>query len=227
MIITIDGPTAGGKSTVAAEVAQRLGLYHLNSGLLYRSLAYVLVFKYHYDEHDLNHIREQDIHICIDSPALLYAYHDGVATITYKGENITPLLKDAKIDYYVSLISSQKIVRDALVAKQREIADQHGLVADGRDVGSYVFPQADYKFFLTATLPVRSERWRHDQEKRGNYFTQEQAEGQVRARDQKDEQRIISPLIVPSGAVVIDSTQLTMQQVVDYVIACVKGKDAV
>ncbi len=222
MIITIDGPTASGKSSVAGAVAQVLGFYHLNSGLLYRSLAYLLVTIRGYSEADLFLVKQDDILICMDSKLFSYTYQDGKISVSYNGSEITQFLKDSLIDYYVSLISSQALVRTAMVSKQHELAAMHNIVTDGRDVGSLVFPNAEYKFYLNASLPVRAERWRKDQFARGhNYFLAE-AESRIKDRDTRDETRKISPLVIPLGATVIDSTALTFQETVAKVLSYIQ-----
>lgn len=222
MVITIDGPTASGKSSVAGAVARVLGFYHLNSGLLYRSLAYLLVTVRGYSQDDLFLVKQDDILACMDSSLFLYTYQDGVICVRYNGQEITQFLKDSLVDYYVSLISSQALVRTAMVQKQHELALMHDIVTDGRDVGSLVFPMAQHKFYLTASLPVRAERWRKDQRARGHQFFLAEAESRIQDRDMRDETRKISPLIVPAGAVVIDSTELTFDQTVALVLSYIQ-----
>jgi len=215
MIITIDGPTASGKSTVAALIAKKLGFYHLNTGFLYRSLAYLLVNARGYSENALENVQEEDIRECVRSDFFSYSYDvQKDVCISYQGNDITRFLKDSSVDQYVAIISSQKFVREAMVEQQRALAKKYNLVIDGRDVGSLVFPQAHFKFYLTASLSVRAARWQKDQSIRGNIFTLEEAQERVHDRDIKDMSRKISPLAIPEGGIEIDNSQLTLDETV-------------
>ena len=222
MIITIDGPTASGKSTVAALIAKKLGFYHLNTGFLYRSLAYLLVTTRGYSESALENVKQEDIAECVRPDFFSYTY--GVqkdVCVSYKGTEITRFLKDSLVDRYVVLISPQKLVREAMVEQQRALAKKYNLVIDGRDVGSLVFPQANFKFYLTASLPVRAARWQKDQQARGNVFTLEEAQELVHDRDVKDMSRKISPLAVPVGGIEVDNSHLTLDETVQKLLSYV------
>ena len=220
MIITIDGPTASGKSTVAAAIAKKLGFYHLNTGLLYRSLSYLLVTKRGYSLTDLEHVRQEDIIECVRPDLFSYEYNEGRdVTILYDGTDITHFLKDSSVDQYVVIISPQKIVREAMVDQQRKLAEKYNLVIDGRDVGSHVFPHAEYKFYLTASLSVRAARWQKDQRARGHDYTIEETEAMISDRDLKDMQRHISPLVVSEGAITVDNSALTFNETVDLLLS--------
>ncbi len=215
MIITIDGPTASGKSTVAALIAKKLGFFHLNTGFLYRSLAYLLVTTRGYSEATLENVQHDDIVECVRSDFFSYTYDaQKDVCVSYKGVDITRFLKDSSVDHYVAIISPQKVVREAMVEQQRAVAKKYNLVIDGRDVGSLVFPHAHFKFYLTASLPVRAARWQKDQLARGNAFTLEEAQERVHDRDAKDMSRKISPLAVPEGGIEVDNSQMTLDETV-------------
>ena len=222
MIITIDGPTASGKSTVAALIAKKLGFYHLNTGFLYRSLAYLLVTTREYSESALENVRQEDIAECVRPDFFSYSYDTQKdVCVSYKGTDITRFLKDSLVDRYVAIISPQKVVREAMVGQQRALAKKYNLVVDGRDVGSLVFPQANFKFYLTASLLVRAARWQKDQLARGNVFTLEEAQELVHDRDVKDMSRKISPLAVPVGGIEVDNSQLTLDETVQKLLSYV------
>src|SRR5271157_5319036 len=155
MIITIDGPAASGKSSVAKDLAKKLGFYYLNTGLLYRAVAYILMQQ----KGSLDTILPQDLEFINQ---LTYRYHDNVPTVLYEGNDITPMLFSASLEQGASIVSSNKAVRDALLAFQRRIAQEHDVIADGRDCGSVVFPNAEYKFFLTADVDARTQRLMND-----------------------------------------------------------------
>ena len=138
--------------------------------------------------------------------------------------DITSYLKDRIIDQLASIVSVNMHVRHAVTAMQHTIAADHNIVTDGRDVGSIVFPQADYKFFVTASMQVRAERWRKDQEEKyGNYFSLQEAITIITDRDERDRTRMIAPLIVPVGAIVIDTSDMTIEQTIERILAYVRN----
>ncbi len=169
MIITIDGPVASGKSTVSRILAHRLSYYYLCSGLLYRTLSYVLITFRGYTLETLNQLKQEDIEYCFDETHFSYCYDKkNNEHIFFNDQDITSYLKAELIDKVASIVSINRQVRDAVTKKQHTIAAHHNIVTDGRDVGSVVFPQAEYKFFITASATIRAERWRKDQQKYGN-----------------------------------------------------------
>lgn len=221
MIITIDGPTASGKSTVARAVALKLQSYYIYSGLLFRALAYLLIKNKGYSIQALACPLSVDVQEIFDPMHFEYQYHDGKEQIIFDGVNITDHLKHSDIDRGASIVSTNSFVRDALLALQRHIARTQSVVVDGRDTGSVVFPHAEYKFFITASLKERARRWRLDQAKRGMVFTDEQACAAVAERDERDSSRALAPLTVPDGAVVIDSTDLSKDAVIELIMSIV------
>ena len=216
MIITIDGPVASGKSTVSRILTNKLGFYYLCSGLIYRAIAYLLVNNYGYTPETLANVRIEDLMQYVDSARLRYDYDDlSQERIFFDKGDITPYLKDKFIDQITSIVSVNKDVRKKVTAMQRDIASHYNIVTDGRDVGSVVFPYAEMKFFLTASVAVRAERWRKDQECYDNYFSADEAIRLITERDNRDKNRTIAPLIIPQDAVVIDTSALTVQQTVE------------
>jgi cytidylate kinase len=223
MIITIDGPTASGKSTTAQMLSHALGFFYLNSGFLYRALAYILMNNNGYTVKTIHDVTEKDIRtIALD--ALTYISDDGDNPhIYYKGNEITRHLKaSADIDQASSIISAKGEIRKALLEVQRIIGEKHDLVIDGRDTGSVVFPYADFKFYLTAPLQVRARRWMHDQSLRGRTIKFEDALQQLRMRDERDMKRPIAPLKVPEGAIVIDNEAYTLEETVQLMYNIIK-----
>lgn len=216
MIITIDGPVASGKSTISRILADNLEYYYLCSGLIYRAIAYLLVDRYGYTPETLASVRIEDLMECADPQRLQYSY-DGLSQerIFFDHEDITIYLKDKFIDNITSIVSVNKDVRKMVTALQRDIADNYNVVIDGRDVGSVVFPNAQLKFFVTASVAVRAERWRKDQERYNNFVSLEEAVRLITERDERDKNRTIAPLIVPKNAIVIDTSDLTIDQAVE------------
>lgn len=223
MVITFDGPSASGKSTVAQKVADTLGFYYLNTGFLYRALTYVLTYVYGLSQDQLLDLSQAQLDAVNFFSRLHYSYAPATGVvITYDDQVITPYLKDAAIDQLVSLISPQAVVRITMAALQRKIAHNHSCVAEGRDVGTVVFPHATYKFYITASLEVRAQRWQEMQKKFGYHFSLQEAQKEVAARDYKDQCRAHSPLKKPEGAYEIDTSNKTIEQVVVEVVAIIK-----
>jgi cytidylate kinase len=227
MIITIDGPAASGKSTIARALAQRLGYYYLNSGLLYRAVAYLVTQIYGYTKKRLEEeITHQELLRMVEATPLVYTYdQEEQEKVWLADANITPFLKDSSFDSLASLVSCQKTVRVFLHQLQISLALHHDLVADGRDCGSTVFPYADHKFYLTASLPVRATRWRADQAKRGHTYTLDESLAALNERDKRDLSRQHAPLQVPEKALVIDSSKLSIDQVLELLIQTIQKKE--
>lgn len=213
MIITIDGPAASGKSTIARIIAQKQGMVHLNTGLLYRALAFLLHDSIFSSENML--FEEKVITECL---AHINYVYDNYASIYYKGRDITAHLKNATCDIAASRISEEKQIREAVNFFARDFAKVHTIIADGRDCGTVVFPDAEYKFFITATCDIRAVRWQNDQKSRGVVCDLEQALHLLQERDARDTQRVIAPLRVPSDARVIDTSALSIESVVKMII---------
>lgn len=216
MIITIDGPASSGKSSVARLLAEKLGYYYYCSGLLYRACGYVLKYYAGCSKHRLETVSPEIVSLYCNVHRLVYKYTiiEG-ARIFFDQEDITIHLKTPEIDQCASMVSANNAVRIEIMTIQRYIADNNPMmVADGRDMGSVAFPQAEYKFFLTASVYERARRWHADQEKRGIVVTYDDALKALSERDQRDTVRAHAPLVVPADAITIDSTDMTLQQTV-------------
>ncbi|MBN2267454.1 MAG: (d)CMP kinase [Candidatus Babeliaceae bacterium] len=212
MIITIDGPVASGKSSVAKRLADKLGFYYLYTGLLYRGLAYLLVTKFGYSDEELKKPRSADIDAIVNNPSFQYHYDTGIPTIMFNGENITPYLKTAEVDHWSSISSADPYVRQSVLHHQIELGKKYNLVVDGRDTGTIVFPHATIKIFLTAAPEVRAKRWQQDQMKAGKKFTFADALTAINERDQRDITRPHSPLIPATDAIIIDNSDMSIEE---------------
>ncbi len=225
MIITIDGPTASGKSTAARELSNKLGYNHLSTGLLYRGLAYLLTTMSDYNEANIDHPSQEEVVDFLDSDKFSYFEdEDGKGHISWDGKDITQFLKTPEMDKAASLVSTNPMVREQLLEYQRWFADKNDVVVDGRDLGSVVYPHADVKFFLTATPEARAIRWQQDQEKKGNSFTLEQAMEKVNDRDNRDRERAVCPLIQPIDAIIVDNTELSPEQTLEAMMVIIQQK---
>ncbi|HBL98854.1 TPA: (d)CMP kinase [Candidatus Dependentiae bacterium] len=214
MVVTIDGPVASGKSTVAKRLASELGFYYLYTGLLYRAIAYVLVHHKGYSDQELKAPLQADLDDILKDGRLDYSYEANEPAVYFDGENITPYLKTREIDGWSSLSSADPRVRHAIFEMQVRIGKLYNVVADGRDTGSVVFPDALCKFYLTAEPRVRALRWQQDQAKAGVSYTLDECERIVNERDQRDITRVHSPLIQAVGAHRIDNSNLSIDETV-------------
>lgn len=219
MIITIDGPASSGKSTVARSLAKKLNFYYLNTGLLYRAVAYLLINQCAYEHNKLRNPDISDLNNIIDKNRLIYEYdQDKKEQVIFDGQDITQFLKTSFIDEGASIVSTSKVVRDLLLNVQRVAAQKFDLVADGRDTGSVVFPEADIKIYLSASEKVRAERWRAEQEKNGNLFSGEESKNIIDDRDKRDKEREVAPLVIPEDAIFVDNSKLDIQETLERII---------
>tara|TARA_Y100000385_G_C13094968_1_gene640744 strand:- start:673 stop:1329 length:657 start_codon:yes stop_codon:yes gene_type:complete len=196
--IAIDGPAASGKSTVARKLAERLGLIMINTGAMYRAIAWATIQR-DVDVHDPDAVVAM-----LDEIDLACGVRDGGSTIVIDGVDPGEALREDAVNLLVSAVAAISEVRVLLVAKQREYLTLGSLVMEGRDIGSVVFPDTPYKLYIDASEEVRMAR--------------RSAEGLadvVSKRDAEDSKRKVSPLIVAHGAVVIDSSEMSIDEVVE------------
>ncbi len=211
MIITIDGPTASGKSTVARLLAKELNYYYLYTGLLYRALAYLLMNEHGYTLETIAHPDMNIVDQILDRKRLVYRYDaSDRERIFFEKKDITPYLKGNRVGQAASIVSTNPEVRERLNILLRAITDNYDVVIDGRDAGSVVFPKADVKFFLTASEDERALRWKTQQEKRGENVTLQDAKESVSSRDHRDATRKTAPLTIPEGAHTIDNSNMSI-----------------
>ena len=205
-VITIDGPAASGKSSIARLVAQRLGRTYVNTGNMYRAMTWA-VLQTGIDPQDAAAVRTAAASIVIDSPVV-----EGKTQVSIAGRSLTDTeLNSDPVNRAVSLIARVNEVRERLVADQRALVALGPLIMEGRDIGSVVFPDSPHKIYIDASEEVRASR-------RG---AQGHAD-QIAERDRLDKQRKNSPLVIPAGATVIDNSHITLDQAVEQVIATLK-----
>ncbi len=214
MIITIDGPSISGKTSIARMLAQHLGYDYLASGLLFRGLAYILVHQFNYHESQLYHPQLVDVQAALSPSNFNYMYccQKG-ERLLWKEKDITAVLSDPLIGKYASIIGTNQDVRIELAQLQHTLAEGKNVVTDGRDAGSVIFPHALIKFFLTASSEVRANRWQKNQKLIGREIPYEQALNEINERDERDANRRVAPLRIADGAIVIDSSDLSQEQV--------------
>lgn len=221
--ITIDGPVAGGKSTIGRMLAKKIGYYYVYSGALYRALAYLLITSKNYTHEQLHHPEMNDVFACLNPQRLRYQYNsESQEQIFFDGVDITPYLKDSAIDQGSSIVSTYPLVRDEINELIRTIAEKFNVVVDGRDAGTVIFPDAHIKFYLTASIDIRAQRWQAAQQKLGNVYTYEQSLQLLSERDRRDQGRKIAPLIIPDNAIVVDNSELNAEQTLAKLISYIK-----
>ena len=220
MIITIDGPTASGKSTIARTLAEELHFYYVSSGILFRAVAYALLQDGHtYSEFAT--LTTKDIKNYLHELSYHYSA-DEKEQVLLANKNITLHLKTPEIDRGASIVALNRNVRKLLLMLQQKIAHEHNVVVEGRDSGSVVFAHADIKFFVTASEHERARRWQADQKKKGNAFTLKKSVQEIKERDMRDATREIAPLIIPKDAICIDTTDMALQDVIVLMLAIIK-----
>lgn len=211
IIITIDGPAGAGKSTTARRVAEHLGYTYIDTGAMYRAVTLAAIRKHaSIDEATLDAM-------CSTISITLRQSQNGQRT-HLDGEDVTDAIRDASVTALVSQVSSFPAVRRHLVKRQREIGINGGVVMDGRDIGSVVFPNAQVKVFLVADLDARTRRRLADEQAKGISVDEETLKDQIALRDKLDSERAASPLIKPEGAVEIDTTHLTINEQVEKIL---------
>lgn len=207
-LITIDGPAGSGKGTIAKQLSQELKLNYLDSGAIYRILGF--------------HLKENNIPIENDAlvkeriqKAKIQFIED---TIYLNDRDVTDAIRTESIAKMASLIAAKKTVRESILDLQRSFLQKPGLVAEGRDMGTVVFPEAKHKFFLTATVEERASRRYKQLISKGFDVTMADLVVEIQERDFRDTNRTISPLVPAANAVIIDSTELSPSQVIEFIL---------
>ncbi|MDQ5890421.1 MAG: CMP/dCMP kinase [Candidatus Dependentiae bacterium] len=218
MIITIDGPTASGKGSIAKAIAAHTGYFYVDTGLLYRAMGYMAAQEYSRDEVDRAMFWAPEL-VETYKARLAYSYADGAAVVTVDGSDVTAQLRTPEIDWYASHVSSVPMVRIGLRAWQRELGSKYDVVIDGRDCGTVLFPHAPHKFYLTASFEVRVKRAQADKIRQAQGMTPEAIAAAVIMRDLRDLSRPISPLKPADDAIILDTSGLGLEASVALVLS--------
>jgi len=216
--IAIDGPAGAGKSTIAKRVAEKLGLIYVDTGAMFRGIALYMTEKC-VKSTDVDKIKEELNNIRLD-----IVYENGEQQIILNDENVSKLIRNPEVSKAASSFAQ---VRERLLMLQRELASKRPVVMDGRDIGTKVLPSAAVKIFLTADVRVRAERRYKELTEKGEKVNLEDIMSDIKSRDEQDMNRKVSPLVQADDAVLVDTSSLSVDEVVDAIIkiACDKNPD--
>jgi len=211
-IITIDGPASSGKSTVASIVAEKLKIAHINSGEAYRAIAYFML------KNGISPSDKENIDICLNNNSFKMEYLQGKQILSVNGEDITQYLHTNEINSVVSKYGTNPKVIYASSDMARQLAQNMSVVMDGRNLGSFCFPDARYKFYVDCDEKERAIRRFNEMKQKGTDVDFDEILKQVIDRDKLDKTREIAPLVVPNNAIMLDSTNQTPEQVAQKIV---------
>ena len=216
--VAVDGPAGSGKSTITKMVAKSLGFNYVDTGAMYRALTFNFL------SNGLDELEEEKIKELLSKTDFKVEYVDGVQYVYVNNEEVSDKIRTAEVSKFTSLFAKSPAVRDFLIDTQRNLAITNNIIMDGRDIASVVLPNADVKIFLTASVEERARRRVLDFERQGiENVDFEKVKEDIKARDWQDENRDIAPLIKVESATLIDTTSLTIDEVVEKMTELVKS----
>jgi cytidylate kinase len=215
MIIAIDGPAGSGKSTVARLIASRLNFKYIETGSMYRAVAWKA------QQAGINPENAEQIAEVARTITLEFQPGTERQKVFVDGEELTPILKTETIGQLAAIVAANKAVREIMVAQQQDMGRNGNVVMDGRDIGTVVFPNADKKFFLIADQRERAQRRHEEMKAKHPEITLEKIYEQLKQRDYEDENRKVSPLVPAKDSILLDTTQMSIDDVVNQMIEAI------
>lgn len=218
--IAIDGPAGAGKSTIAKAVAKKMKLIYVDTGAMYRAMALFLI------REGVSPQDKEEIQKKCEEAEITLGYEEGEQVVYLNGENVNAYIRTEEVSRTASITSSYPKVRERIVWQQKELAAKTDCIMDGRDIGTCVLPYADKKIYLTASSKVRAERRYKELTAKGESCDLKQIQTDIEERDYRDMHREASPLKQAEDAVLIDSSDMTIEQVIEKIIyICQKEKE--
>ena len=216
--VAVDGPAGSGKSTITKMVAEKLGFNYVDTGAMYRALTYNFL------SNNLKELEENKIKELLEDLDFRVEYVDGVQYVYVNDVEVSDKIRTTEVSKYTSLFAKSPAVREFLIDTQRNLAHTNNIIMDGRDIASVVLPNADVKIFLTASVEERARRRVLDFERQGlENVDFEKVKEDIKARDWQDENRDIAPLVKVDSATLVDTTSMTINEVVDKMTELVKA----
>ena len=216
--VAIDGPAGAGKSTVARTVAAEMNFIYVDTGAMYRAMALYFLRK------GISPSDSGAIEKACREVGITIAYEGGLQQVLLNGENVSGLIRTEEVGNMASATSAYLPVREKLVELQKQLAEKADVVMDGRDIGTCVLPGADVKVYLTASSAVRAKRRHRELEEKGESCSLEEIEKDIIERDYRDMHREHSPLVQAADAVLVDSSDMTLRQVVDTIESMIRDR---
>lgn len=216
--IAIDGPAGAGKSTIAKEVAKRLEFIYIDTGAMYRAIGFFI------NKNQIDCSDEKKLLDACNAIEIEIVYEQNEQQVLLNKENVTKFLRTEEVSKFASLVATKQIVREKLVQLQRELAAKKNVVMDGRDIGTFVLPDAQVKIYLTASVKERAKRRYLEQKEKGEVCNLSEIEADILQRDQQDKNREISPLRQAEDAILIDTSSMSIEQAVKIILSIYEKK---
>ncbi|WP_294785311.1 (d)CMP kinase [uncultured Eubacterium sp.] len=209
--IAIDGPAGAGKSTIAKKLAKKISFIYVDTGAMYRAMGYYFL------QHGIQAEEEEKIKEACNDISVALAYENGVQKVLLNGEDISGKIRQEEVGNMASATSGYGFVREKLLSLQQDMAAKHNVIMDGRDIGTCVLPNAQLKIFLTASVEVRAKRRYDELVEKGEHCNLVEIEKDISERDYRDMHREIAPLKAAEDAVMLDSSNLNIDEVVEVI----------
>jgi len=215
--IAIDGPAAAGKSTVAKVVAKELSYVYIDTGAMYRTLTYAAL------EQNVDIENEESLMEVLKNVNIDFQQGENTQLVFLNGKDVSEAIRTPNVTNRVSIVAKHRLVREEMVRRQQALAEKGGVVMDGRDIGTHVLPNAEVKIFMLASVQERAERRHLENAKKGFASSLEQLKKEIAKRDKLDSEREVSPLKKADDALELDTTSLSIEEVVQKIMDIVSG----